>query len=139
MCSCDAPAVYEDQVRTCRKPTTCEECRQPIAKGEQYHAISGCWDGSWSRYTVCLFCEELRVVAQADDDLCGCIAFGQLHETLADWFGWDGESEEGELLDALFPFRVPQRAEAERQRQLRLVPWYARQVSQAVAGMGVTS
>ncbi len=136
MCSCERPAVFNDTLRKSRKPRACDECHQVIEKGEVYHAISGLWDGSWSNLDICLFCDELRRLAERDGGYCECIPIGGLEEVLAECHG--GNSDEGEdgdgeqaLLDAIFPFRVEQRA--------RLAAWRVEQAVKTEAAIAARS
>ncbi len=108
MCSCELPKVFTDTLRRSRKPKPCDECRQDIVRGEIYHDIAGLWDGSWSSLHICLFCNELRILAEKDGGYCECIPIGGLEETLDACH--DEEDDEGALLDAIFPFRVERRA-----------------------------
>ncbi len=108
MCSCERPKVFNDVLRKSRKPRPCDECHQVIDRGEVYHAISGLWDSSWSSLDICLFCDELRRLAEKDGGYCSCIPLGGLEEVLDECHGNDGE--ESDLLDALFPFRLERRA-----------------------------
>jgi hypothetical protein len=105
MCHCELPRVFNDVVRTSRKTRRCDECYRDIVRGEAYHAISGLWDGSWSFYSVCMFCEALRDVIQRGD-LDNCVAFGQMRLELEDW---DLGEEDEAMMDAMFPFRIEER------------------------------
>ena len=44
------------RVRKARKTHTCEECREPILKGQRYNYVTGVYDGSWSDGRTCLPC-----------------------------------------------------------------------------------
>jgi hypothetical protein len=80
MCYCgdgDPPSVFTSAIRKARKPRPCSECRDGILPGEYYEAISGCWDGSWSHFSVCARCYW--------DDAwlgCDCRLFGHLRDDL---------------------------------------------------------
>lgn len=97
-CDCTVPEFCRAVVRVSRKARACCECSAGIDPGERYLSVSGKWDGNLGAYDVCLFCEELRDEAQRAD-VCDCIAFGHLFETLAEEFEDD---RDGLLLNRLF-------------------------------------
>lgn len=55
----DGPKVYRCELRTSRRDRTCEECRDPIAKGDRYRHERALTE-SWGAYDTCLSCAEIR-------------------------------------------------------------------------------
>jgi len=65
--SCEPPHIFEEKKRTSRKEHKCCECYMKIEKGQKYFDVRGLWEGSWSNYKTCLYCEALRVWAVGID------------------------------------------------------------------------
>ncbi len=116
-CDCETPSIYDARVRAARKQHLCDECEQPIEVGEPHHVIRGLWDGRWSNYRFCLFCQALRREMEAGYDACDCIPFGHLEEACGEM------QEEPELMDALFPSRPARRARGEAYQRTVRAAW----------------
>lgn len=112
-CDCDRPALYEEERRRARTPKPCEECLQWIVRGEDYVRVSVLSDRRWGHADLCLPCQYLYAEVHRSEDLCGCIAFGELWGALEEEFG---EEEVrlvlGERVDPR-AFVLPNRAPAE--------------------------
>jgi hypothetical protein len=56
--------VYNQTRRKARKEHVCDECRDPIRRGNHYDEITGIFDGSPFRYRICLVCrlDHSRVI-----------------------------------------------------------------------------
>jgi len=65
----DLPSVFTNIIKRARKPHVCYECKVVIHAGDDYHAMSGCWDGEWHHYKTCIDCECLRDELKYDDEL----------------------------------------------------------------------
>ena len=55
----DTCTVWNETTRRARKEHVCDECREPIAKGEQHRYITSLYDGHWGTYRMCLLCDEI--------------------------------------------------------------------------------
>ena len=55
----DEASFYCEHEVTGRKPHTCHECRETIAKGDKHHVVSGKWDGEVRSYRFCAPCWEV--------------------------------------------------------------------------------
>lgn len=80
----EAPSVFSETVRTARKPHKCEECRETIQPGSKYLYESGCWDGSWSSFSTCARCANVR-----RDYFKGGWLYGNCVEDFRETFGFD--------------------------------------------------
>jgi len=66
-CSCvnvysgdyDGPSVCSINIVKARKEHKCCECRRIINRGEQYERTKGLWDGTWSKYNMCIDCASV--------------------------------------------------------------------------------
>lgn len=66
-----------------RKRHKCCECGGLILEGEQYHRVSGIWDGEPLRFKTCTDCWSLRTEADKNVDWPDEFTpFGYLSETL---------------------------------------------------------
>lgn len=72
----DRATVYNVDQRRARKEHVCDECRDPIARGELHEYITMLFDAAWSNFRMCLLCSEI-----GDHFSCGN---GRLLETLWD-------------------------------------------------------
>ena len=61
MCRVDfgeSPEFHDSTYRTARKEHQCEECYQPIRRGERYERHAGKYDGEMYSYALCIACDE---------------------------------------------------------------------------------
>lgn len=80
----DVGGFSESVKRVARKYHECCECQRMIRKGELYEYISGCWEGSWSHYKVCLQCSQI-----AEDFLGRCWVLGEMRSHIWECLGVD--------------------------------------------------
>jgi hypothetical protein len=79
-CDFDNPCqvVFSDEIRKCRKPRRCCECRTMIEKGERYYFFAGVWlDGGAQSFSTCAKCQDLRKRCEFN-----CAGFGEMHEVV---------------------------------------------------------
>lgn len=77
----DPVEFWNPQTVTARKDHVCDECRGPIAKGEQYRRTSYKWEGKFDMERMCALC--LEAATEFDFRLVG----GSLWEMFAE--EWD--------------------------------------------------
>lgn len=75
----DFSALWDEVIRTARKPHKCGDCGRTIQPGERYELISSLYDGSWSKYKTCHECAEI-----ADAFMCNGRVVGQLWDLMWD-------------------------------------------------------
>lgn len=97
MCYCEYPDYYVSTKRKARKVHRCNECLQPIKKGEYYLCDRAVMDGDWYGSKYCLNCEELLLFLKERLD-CFCPDMGGLMQEIRDS---DLQDE-----DYLIPLRV---------------------------------
>jgi hypothetical protein len=51
--------VWNETDRRARKEHVCDECREPITRGELHKYITSLFDGHWDTYRMCLLCDEI--------------------------------------------------------------------------------
>jgi hypothetical protein len=76
----DWPEFYDSEWRISRKLRYCYECWAPIVSGERYERTAGKWDGTFSAFSVCGGCVELRDRLAAGEGY----TFGQLSEEVVE-------------------------------------------------------
>ena len=55
----DSAECYQETHRKAAKSHACYECREAIVKGQQYHVVTGKWDGEFTTYRFCESCWEV--------------------------------------------------------------------------------
>ena len=86
----ELPSCTSDKVRKARKKHKCCECQNPIDIGENYHYLSGIWNGEPKDYKTCMGCRELREYAYsfARDMQCNdeeYPALGEIHYWISEY------------------------------------------------------
>lgn len=90
-CDFDPPAIQKSKTYKARVSHTCEECRESINPGEEYLAISSLFEGSWSHYSLCEYCEHDWKVLEG---LGYCGAIGDLKKLWQEAFGNNSTAKE---------------------------------------------
>lgn len=95
--------VWKRTVRKARKEHRCEECPRRIPRGEQYHHVSGIFDGDPFELKWCENCEAVRRRIHDIEIARGCREYeawcpvGELREAISDGdYGllrYDGETD----------------------------------------------
>ena len=80
----DPVQLARHDIRKARKEHKCEECGEPIAKGQRYEYSSTLFDAMWSHQKTCLPCVGIR----RDFFSCG-FYYGRLREDFIECQGWD--------------------------------------------------
>lgn len=96
MCDCEMPKVYDETLRTARKPHECEECGETIPVGSQYFVLKGLWE-EWNTYKTCLTC---KAIADRFVDYTGeCYPIGELIQELhnSDFIENRGEDDDSPM------------------------------------------
>lgn len=58
-CYVDDPCdVWHERWLTARKEHRCDDCNEPITRGERHVRISALSDGSWDHYRLCEYCQQ---------------------------------------------------------------------------------
>jgi hypothetical protein len=82
-CDYDPPTFCTIKTVKGRKEHKCDECRGPIAVGEQHEYVSGKWDGDLQWFRTCPLCLELRQWALISVP-CFCFGYSNLHQDVID-------------------------------------------------------
>ena len=86
-CTCLIDGGYDDclpdicttTMRTAKTSHQCCECGETITPGDRYENVRGQWQGTFSTYSTCAGCHNIRTTI-----CCTSWIYGQLFEALSD-------------------------------------------------------
>jgi len=92
MCDCEMPTLYDETVRTARKPHVCSSCYSDILAKSKYFDIRGLWDGRWDSYKRCESCNA--IAAKFANEIGECVPILDLISELKNCDLIENQSEE---------------------------------------------